>query len=293
MAKLTQSIGHAGLNSGAAVYARMMRTDDIKKDPVLEKIFVINNNLMRSIALSMKESGYDKAEPVVIWKGKDIVVDGHTRLKAAIEAGLDEIPVEEKEFASIEEAKRYTYKRQAERRNLTQAEIFAAATELEIKATRDGSGRASEILGKELGISAATIQHARKIASHGSPETVEKVRGNRLSINKAYQQIKREKQKASNGKNAQDRDYAAVSGRIQKDNLGIAKRQSMERACFIEALLLLKNSLENGNNQTGLFTDTVNLLVPITGENILENDRRDEISGELENPEIFGDFDEE
>jgi hypothetical protein len=44
-----------------------------------------------------------------------VVVDGRSRLQAAREAGIPEIPVEEKEFTALEEAKLYASRRQAER----------------------------------------------------------------------------------------------------------------------------------------------------------------------------------
>jgi hypothetical protein len=60
MAKLAQSIAHAGMNSGATVLARMMRTSEIKTDPVLEKIFAVKEETLQAIINSMKASGYEK-----------------------------------------------------------------------------------------------------------------------------------------------------------------------------------------------------------------------------------------
>jgi hypothetical protein len=66
-------------------------------------MFAIREETLASVIASMKESGYDKSQPLVLWKGKGVVVDGHTRLQAAREAGIAEVPVEEKEFASLED----------------------------------------------------------------------------------------------------------------------------------------------------------------------------------------------
>ena len=194
MAKLSSSIKNAGMNSGAKVIARMRKVSELKCDPAFSGIFQIKDEILTAIIRSMKESGYDKAEPIVIWKGKDIVVDGYTRLKAAIEAGIPEIPVEEKEFSSLEEAVRYAKKRQLERRNLSQGEILAAASKLENKSDHDGSGRSSELLAKELGVSPSTIQHARTVLTQAPPDVVEQVKQNKLTINKAYKATKEAKQ---------------------------------------------------------------------------------------------------
>jgi ParB family chromosome partitioning protein len=107
MGRLVDSIG----NTGASVVARMKRVSEIQTDPQLAGMFTINAEILASIVKSMKELGYDKSQPLVLWKGKGVVVDGHTRLQAAREAGIPEIPVEEKEFAALEEAKLYAYRR--------------------------------------------------------------------------------------------------------------------------------------------------------------------------------------
>jgi ParB-like chromosome segregation protein Spo0J len=174
------------MNAGAVVVARMKRVTEIKTDPLLGGMFAVNGEILAAIVKSMRESGYDKSQPVVLWKGKDVVVDGHTRLQAAGEAGITEIPAEEKEFNSIEDAKLYAYKRQAERRNLTPAEILGAAMELRNKDTRDGTGRASEILAGELGVSPSTVKHAKAVAREAPAEIIDEVKNNRMSINKAY-----------------------------------------------------------------------------------------------------------
>jgi ParB family chromosome partitioning protein len=186
MGRLTDSIGNAGMNAGASVVARMKRVSEIKTDPRLAGMFVIRAETLASIITSMRESGYDKSQPIVLWKGEGVVVDGHTRLQAAQESGIPEIPVEEKEFTALEEAKLYAYKRQAERRNLSPAEILAAAATLRQKDSKDGGGRATEILAKNLGVSPSTVKHARAVAREAPREIIDEVKKNRMTINKAY-----------------------------------------------------------------------------------------------------------
>jgi ParB-like chromosome segregation protein Spo0J len=186
MGRLADSTGNAGMNAGASVVARMKRVSEIKTDPRLAGMFAIKPETLASVIKSMRESGYDKSQPLVLWKGEGVVVDGHTRLRAALEAGIPEIPAEEKEFASLEDAKLYAYRRQAERRNLAPAEILAAAAELQYKDSRDGTGRASEILAKNLGVSPSTVKHALAVAQEAPPEIIDEVKENRMTINKAY-----------------------------------------------------------------------------------------------------------
>jgi ParB family chromosome partitioning protein len=220
MGRLADSVGNAGMNAGASVVARMKRVSEIKTDPRLGGMFAIKAEILAAIVKSMRESGYDKSQPIVLWKGKDLVVDGHTRLLAAREAGLGEIPVEEKDFDRIDDAKLYAYKRQAERRNLTASEILAAATELRNKDTRDGSGRSSEILARELGLSPSTVKHAKAVAGEAPPEIIEEVKKNRMSINRAYL-LTKGKAGAGGGKGGErgDREYegSGLSGDAVRD----------------------------------------------------------------------------
>ena len=221
MGRLTDSIGNAGINAGASVVARMKRVSEIQTDPRLFGMFAINPEILASIVTSMRETGYDRSQPLVLWKGKGVVVDGHTRLQAAIEAGLPEIPVEEKEFAALEDAKLYAYRRQAERRNLTPAEILAAAAELQHKDSRDGSGRASELLAKTLGVSPSTVKHAQTVAHEAPPEIIDEVNKNRMTIDKAYRLTKGNhdkpaRTKPETGKEQPAPDYGGLSGETDK-----------------------------------------------------------------------------
>jgi ParB family chromosome partitioning protein len=262
MAKLTQSITHAGMNSGATVLARMIRTSEIRTDPVLERIFAIKEETLEAVIQSMKESGYDKAEPVVIWKGKNIVVDGHTRLKAAITAGVIEIPVEEKEFASLDEAKEYTKKRQINRRNLNQSEIYEAATRLQNKEERDGSGRAAEILAKELGISATTVNHARAVAASAPSEVIDRIKQNQMSINQAYNLTRKKKP---------EMDFEKVQVRIHKSSIEFIHNSPFAKEAFTELLARLRNLEVTGEIAVLMYQDMAALLKPVLGDDFLNN----------------------
>jgi ParB-like chromosome segregation protein Spo0J len=253
------------MNSGAAVLARMMRTSEIQTDPVLERIFAIKEETLESIIKSMKETGYDKAEPIVIWKGKSIAVDGHTRLKAAIAAGITEIPVEEKEFASLDEAKEYTKKRQINRRNLSQAEIFEASAELQNKEERDGTGRAAEILAKELGISAATVHHARAVAASAESGVIDQVKQNKMSINQAYNLTKKKTSKPEHA------EYENVKAKIHKSSIEAVISSYVAQKAFKELLSRLHDLEITGEITAAVFQDAAALLKPLFGSDFFNN----------------------
>jgi ParB family chromosome partitioning protein len=186
--------GGMGATAGGSVMARMMRVEEIGVDPALSGVFKINGAVLEEVSESMKESGFDRSEPLVLWKGRGVVVDGHTRLAAAKAAGIVDAPVVEKEFEDLNEAVLYAVRRQTDRRNLTQAEIYAMATELRPKLIKDGSGRAAEKLAKLLNVSRSTVEHARVVEARAEEEVKEAVKSGGMSINQAYGTVRERKE---------------------------------------------------------------------------------------------------
>jgi ParB family chromosome partitioning protein len=150
----------------------------------------LNDKIRDEIKTKIEKFGFDKSQPVVLWKGKNIIVDGHTRLEAAKESNLDEIPAVEMEFESFEDAILYTFERQAVRRNLTPADILKAAQMIKGPKAKDGTGRAGDILAKRLGISPATVYAAKKIAREAPEEEITAIQNGEKSIKAVYNQIK-------------------------------------------------------------------------------------------------------
>jgi ParB family chromosome partitioning protein len=186
----------------------MIPVEDIRTDPELAGIFKINEEILAEVTASIKENGFDKAEPLVLWKGKNIVVDGHTRLAAARAADVFDVPCEEKDFIDVNEAVLYAVHRQTDRRNLTDAEIFAMAGELQPKLSRDGTGRAREKLAKLLNVSAAKIGQARVIANRADEATQSAVKAGEMSIRQAYEEIRQPKKEEAVSESAFVDDFA-------------------------------------------------------------------------------------
>jgi len=56
----------------------------------------------------MAEWGYDPSQPIIVWDEGQAVIDGHTRIKAAQEAGIADIPVHYKSFDTEDEPLDFT-----------------------------------------------------------------------------------------------------------------------------------------------------------------------------------------
>jgi hypothetical protein len=88
----------------------MMNPNEIRTHETFENLFPINQDVLAKITADMKERHfhYDPSQPVVVatWAGQaeSVCIDGHTRIKAAINAGIAEIPVWKHEFDTEDEA---------------------------------------------------------------------------------------------------------------------------------------------------------------------------------------------
>ena len=176
-----------GFNAGNNYLVKSMRVQDIKIDPEISEIFKINEKVRQEILQNIKKFHFDKSQPLTIQKGTNTLLDGHTRLSAAIEAGLDEVPVVEREFDDRAAALMYTFERQAMRRNLTNAEIIMAA-DMMPERNHKGDGSAAKQLAERLCLSESTINLAKKIAKEASPEVLRAVKNGDMSIKAGYRE---------------------------------------------------------------------------------------------------------
>jgi ParB-like chromosome segregation protein Spo0J len=188
MAKLaTQST--PGFNADRKHEPRKIRLDEIVIDPEISKIFDIQIKTKDAVLNSIQKRGYDPEQPVVIWAGSKILIDGHTRYAAAKAAGLEEIFAYERDFPSREDAILYAFGRQAIRRNLTSKDLVKAAQMIPDVRREKGQGRIAEEIAEMLGVSPSTVYQVRKIVKDGSPEDIEAVESGKASINSVYDKV--------------------------------------------------------------------------------------------------------
>jgi len=196
----------------------MKLVSSIKTAEPFTTVFPINDSLLDTIVEDMKQRGFDASQPLLMWKEKEVVLDGHTRLKAAEKAGVQQVPVYEKSFESESEALEYVIHLQKDRRNLTDSELYACIMELDKRYEHGGDrhsdrfkssfellkekqGSSREKTAQVVGTSPAKVQKARTIQDHGDKETKEALSSGEMSINRAYNETqKQRKKKADNEK---------------------------------------------------------------------------------------------
>jgi ParB family chromosome partitioning protein len=193
MAKL-QTSSKSGFNAGDSYNVKYIQIDKIIIDPEFSGIFKSSEEDIDIISQSIIKDGFHKEEPVTLWAGQDILVDGHQRYAAAKKAGLIEIPYIERHFACREDAKLYTLERQVNRRHLTGAELLEVAEMIPDKKNGNGEGRAAEEWAKCLKVHVSTLYQAISVSKNASEEDLQAIRDGKASVKKIYNKNKQPKE---------------------------------------------------------------------------------------------------
>ena len=136
-----------------------------------------------------------------------IVLEGHTRLMAAIELGLTDFPTKEitETFQSMDEIKLWMIKHQFQRRNLTNAQrlklAYLSKPLLEEMAKKNisegGKGKkvdkpfhTSVEISKLAGVSKASVIRFANVMENASKDIVDRMMRNEISVSFAYDTIR-------------------------------------------------------------------------------------------------------
>ena len=183
----------------------VMKTKDIIMIKPFNELFDVEEHTYQSVLKSMKKNGYDQAFPVIVWG--DVVIDGHTRLEAAEECGMKEIPILRKEFADEKEAVEYAIHNQRDRRNLSEAELLRCIEAIDKPMTKKDAGKkggatkpeekveppvkSHKETAKKLGIGETKVTDARVVLA--DEKAKEEVLSGKKTISKAAKEVKEKK----------------------------------------------------------------------------------------------------
>ena len=179
---------------------KTLKIKDIVLIPEFQKLLVMEEDVLEKMKQSMKEEGFKSGHEIHIWKrGKEyILIDGHTRKCAWESLGNKTIPCIIHNFASLEEAKTFAIKEQINRRNLSGQALLDAVANFNFEKgkghTSGEKGKASEIIAKQIGVSTKTVEKTRVVLKEATPEQLEAIKKDELSMNQVFNQI-REKRK--------------------------------------------------------------------------------------------------
>ena len=214
-----------------------------KTHELFENLFPIDAHVLKQIEDDMRDGNYDFSQPIILatWEGQKepVCIDGHTRLQAARNVGITEVPVWLHELDTEEEALEKAIKLQSNRRNMTDREIATCIETLDKKKPRGGDRRsegakskassdaiekASSKSAKEtadlLGISATKVERIRNVLSNGDPDTIEAVKKGEMSANQAYQKTRKDRKKVKTNGDAKNpsEDTTNENPELQREN---------------------------------------------------------------------------
>jgi hypothetical protein len=184
-----------------------MKVEQIKTAEPFASLFAINPQILAWVQEDMQKHGFDASQPLIMWAEPGVVVDGHTRLEAAKNIGLEEIPVHEKNFADEDEALAYAIHNQRHRRNLTDTEILRCIEALDRRKARGGdhksdvyrekskapngaldpNKKSAAQTAKLVGTSPRKVERARTALN--DPQAASEVKAGKKTISRAYQEI--------------------------------------------------------------------------------------------------------
>lgn len=221
---------HGLAKKGKDEEMNMMNPTEIIIHKPFASLFPIDEILKLQIAKDMGENGFDRSQPIILaqWEGLEspVCLDGHTRVNAAILAGIDNVPVWLREdFDNEDEALKHAIKLQRNRRNMTDAEIAACIEKLDHRRSRGGnrkggdgkampqncgnkSGRSASAkeLAETLNISPRKVEQTRTVLDHAEPDIQEALRNKEISINKAYQETQKRRKEARAAESTSESD---------------------------------------------------------------------------------------
>ncbi|MCR4790715.1 MAG: ParB N-terminal domain-containing protein [Treponemataceae bacterium] len=193
---ITNSIKNKIENIQKADQKKNLKIKDITLIPEFEKLLTMDDSVINAMTESMKTEGFKPGHELHIWAqdGKYILIDGHTRRHCAIKAGLTSVPCIIHHFDTLEEAKKFAIREQTDRRNLSGETLLQAVANFNFEKGKgnsgDEKGKASEIIGKQLGVSSKTVEKARVVLKEATEEQKEAIRKEELSVNQVYNQLR-------------------------------------------------------------------------------------------------------
>ena len=191
--KLTARLAHLVSKKDKVQWVRI---EDLKIDGDFRKLYIQEPEKVKKIAEDMKANGYDISQPIIVTTDMT-VIDGHSRREAAILAGITEVPVIVKEFASKDETLAYMEHLQLDRRNLTESEkMIHLENLLRLKgqAKKDGkdtSDFTDEKIAAEIKVSTRQVQKMKEVEAKATAEQLDAIRSNRATIAQVHAEIKR------------------------------------------------------------------------------------------------------
>jgi N6-adenosine-specific RNA methylase IME4 len=140
----------------------------------------------------MRATGYDKTAPIVLCDGK--ILDGRNRQLAADTVGV----IPEYSMFVGDDPLAYVIRHNLHRRHLNESQrAMVGARIADMKRGRQALNTSIDVFVSQpkaaemMNVGVATVQRARQVIDHGTPEIIAKVESGEMAVSRAIQEIKR------------------------------------------------------------------------------------------------------
>lgn len=233
LSEIKESISSVFVSANETMgFKKVLKIKDIVLIPEFEKLLAMEESVLGKMEESMKEEGFKSGHEIHIWKRDKeyILIDGHTRKYVWERLGNKTIPCIIHNFKSMEEAKMFAIKEQVNRRNLSSQALLDAVANFNFEKGKGNisgeKGKASEIIAKKIGVSAKTVEKTRVVLKEGTPEQIEAIKKDELTMNQVFNQIveKRKEEKGEvKSKSVSSPSTSSDSVPLPKDKTNVSK----------------------------------------------------------------------
>jgi hypothetical protein len=191
---------------------KFMDPNELKTDDAFKDALRIDKKLLQDITNDMALNSYRPSEPIFMgtWPGQEepVVIDGHTRRQAAIDAGVPLVPVVIEEFASFKAASEEFVKSQTKRRPTDQWILYQLIIMYDSPMDRGGDRRSEQAKSKRsqepietsysnstertaavVGCKASMVKRARRIRDHATSQILNDLKNRKITISQAEKEI--------------------------------------------------------------------------------------------------------
>ena len=189
--------------------------NEIVLDDEFENLFPLDEKAVENLTQRMESKGYDESQPIHLGKFLEesdtdyVCIDGHHRRLAAINAGIDKVPVYRHVFDTRKDGVIYALELQLLRRNEDKhnlyndflklkklKEITGETVDMPEDDSEKAEGKQSEKDAQKLGVSARQVEKMNAIDSSDREDLKEQLSEGAITVNAAYNELKGTKKKS-------------------------------------------------------------------------------------------------
>jgi predicted DNA-binding protein YlxM (UPF0122 family) len=171
-----------------------MEYEFIKVQEPFRSVCPISEQVLYSVAKSIKTHGYDQSQPLIVWKEIGVLLDGHTRLEALkLSEYSGKVPVVPVSLPNLRTALAYALNIQYNRRNVKDADIITSAERIFTLFNSKGAGEKEKtlLLAKVCSeLPMVKIKKVVELLSYAGEEEKLGVNTEKVTISELYSNLK-------------------------------------------------------------------------------------------------------